>query len=100
MSEEFRQLVDERGRELRAKSRAELLDMECADAEIVEINGRHGTIALIVEQEREGGLRVVLQGFLQGKWFKRFKSVDLDGFRMDSSGNISPLRDEEFYEFD
>jgi hypothetical protein len=102
MSEKFRRLVDERGRTLRSKSRAELLDLQDRPTERVEIDGQAGTIELIVEEEPEGSLRVVVQGFIDTKWFPHVgvKNVALDGFRLDSNGNISPLQDKEFYEFD
>jgi hypothetical protein len=102
MRGEFQELVDERGRGLRSKSRAELLDLQYLPTEKVEINGQRGTISLIVEEETEGSLRVVVQGFLDTKSFPRIgvKHVALDGFRMDPNGNLSELRDEEFNEFD
>lgn len=48
------------------------------------------------------GLRVVIQGFLKTKWLPWIgvKHVALDGFRMNADDRLSPLRDEEFYEFD
>ena len=102
MIEEFRKLVDERGRALRVKSRAELLDSQDCPTQNVEIDGQAGTIDLIVEEEAGGSLRVVVQGFLDMKRFPRLevKNVALDGFRMDSDDRLSALRDEEFYEFD
>lgn len=51
---EFQRLVDERGRELRSKSRAELLDLQDCPTEKVKINGQAGTIDLIVQEEPEG----------------------------------------------
>ncbi|HMJ07912.1 MAG TPA: hypothetical protein VK468_02835 [Pyrinomonadaceae bacterium] len=102
MIEAFRKLVEERGRGLRSKSRAELLDLQDCPTERVEIDGQAGTIDLIVEEEPAGSLRVVVQGFLDTKRFPRlgFKNVALYGFRMDSDDTLSALRDEEFYEFD
>jgi hypothetical protein len=102
MFEEFRKLVNERGRSLRSKSRAELLDLQDCPTERVEMNGQAGTIDLIVEEGPEGSLRIVVQGLLDTKWFPRIgvKHVALDGFRMDSDRILSALRDEEFYEFD
>ncbi len=102
-SAEFRKLVNERGQTLRSKARAELLDLGYSDPEIIEIDGRKGTIDLIVEEEPEGSLRVVVQGFLNvTKWLPRLggQHVALDGFRMNSAGEIAPLGDKEFYEFD
>ena len=94
--------MDERGQALRSKSRAELLDLQDCPSEWVEIDGSSGTIDLIVEEEPSGSLRVVVQGFLDTKHLPGLgvKNVALDGFRMDSDEIVSPLRDEEFYEFD
>ncbi len=102
MSEEFRKLVDEHGQSLRSKSRSELLDLKAFPTQKVVIDGQTGTIAIIVEEEPKGSLRIVVQGFLDTKWFPRLgiKNVALDGFRMDSNGEIAPLGDKEFYEFD
>ena len=100
--EEFRSLVNGRGRALRAKSRTELLTLQDSSTENVEIDGQTGTIDLIVEEEPQGSLRVVVQGFIETNWFPRLgvKNVALDGFRMNTDGTISELRDEEFYEYD
>jgi len=99
---EFRRLVDERGRSLRSKSRAELLELIACPTEMVEIDRRLGTIDIIVEEEPHGSLRVVVQGFIETNWFPRvgIKNVALDGFRMNVDGHLSPLADKEFYEFD
>ena len=102
MLEDFRSLVNERGRELRLRSRAQLLELQDCPTETVQIDGQVGTIDLIVEEEPEGSLRVVIQGFLDTKWLPRLgiKNVALDGFRIHIDDSIHPLRDEEFYEFD
>lgn len=102
MIEEFQRLVDERGRSLRSKSRAELRDLQDCPTERVEIEGQAGTIDVIVEEEPAGSLRVVVQGFLDTKRLPRLgvRHVALDGFRTDSDNIVSDLRDEEFYEFD
>ena len=86
MSEEFQKLVDERCGSLRVKSRAELLKLQDCPTENVEIEGRNGTIDLIVEEESEGSLRHVIQGFLKTKWLPWIgvKHVALDGFRMNA----------------
>jgi len=100
MSEEFKDLVEAFGRELRGKSYDELLSLQDVPTRTVEIDARRGTIDLIVEDERDVALRVVIQGFLDGKWLTSVKNVALDGFRIGRDGQITALRDEEFYEFD
>lgn len=102
MNDEFQRLVDERGSGLRKQTREELLGLYDAPIEEVQIAGQAGTIALIVEEDPEGSLRVIVQGFLATKRLPRLgiKHVALDGFRMNADATISELRDEEFYEFD
>ncbi len=100
--QKFQILVNERGQALRSKSRIDLIGLQTSPIEIVKIDGRAGTIGTIVEDESEGSLRVVVQGFLDSKWFSQLgvKSVALDGFRMNAEGEITALADEEFYGFD
>lgn len=102
VSEKFQVLVDERSQILRSRSREELLELQVCPTEEVTIDGRTGTIDVIVEKGLEGSLRVVVQGFLNSKWFPWLgvKSVSLAGFRMGLDGSLTELRDEEFYEFD
>ena len=102
MSEQFRRRIEERGQTLRSKSPAELLELQNCPTETVKIDGQTGTIDLIVEEERGGSLRIVIQGFLDTKRLPRLgvKHVELDGFRVDAHGELSELREEEFYEFD
>ena len=102
MNDEFQKLVDERGRVFRMKTYEELLTTRDIAIEEVQVERQAGTIAIIVEEESEGSLRVIVQGFLNTKWFPRLgiKLVALDGFRMNADATVSELRDEEFNEFD
>ena len=101
MKGDFYELIEERTRPLRSKSRTELLSLGDAQAETVQMEGRNGTIRLIIEEETAGTLRVVMIGYLDTKWFPRFgaKTVAIDGFRVEPDGDISELRDDEFAEF-
>ncbi len=100
--EEFQKLVDENGIVLRTKSRSALLRLKDAPIEEVNLQGQAGTIAFIVEEEPEGSLRIVVQGFLDTKLLSSvgIKHVALDGFRMNADNSLSSLRDEEYREFD
>lgn len=100
--EEFQKRVDEHGIVLRTKTRSELLRLNDAPVQEVELQGQAGMIVFIVEEEPEGSLRIVVQGSLDTKSLPRVgvKHVALDGFRMNADDTLSPLRDEEYYEFD
>ena len=100
--EKFQKRVEEHCIMLRTKSRSELLGLNDAPVEEVDLGGQAGTIAFILEEETKGSLRIVVQGFLDTKLLPSIgvKHVALDGFRMNADDTLSPLRDEEFYEFD
>jgi len=66
----------------------------------VEVQRRRGTIGNIVETMSDGSLRVVVQGFLHFRFMPFGCDVALDGFHKRANGDIEPLADEEYYEFD
>ena len=47
----------------------------------------------------DGNLRVVIQGFMKAR-FVPGKHVALDGFYKHRDGTVTPMPNEEFYEFD
>ena len=95
---EFRRMAKSRGDSLRQLSKTELLKLK-GPIEHVTLDGRSGTFATIVEECAEGSLRVVVQGFLQARWFPG-KHVALDGFYKHENGTVSPMPDNEFHDFD
>jgi|WetSurMetagenome_2_1015567.scaffolds.fasta_scaffold16091_4 hypothetical protein len=76
----FREVVFQKGRELRNLSYDTLLKLADTPTERVEFDGRHGTINLIIETCSDEKLRVVIQGFLNWRLISSVKSVGIDGF--------------------
>ena len=97
----FRKTVNQRGQHLRALTFKELSDIgENAPIEHLVVDKRPATIALIVRPlTRSGGLQVVVQGFMKGKFFP-VKHVALDGFYKYPDETTAPLSEEHFWEFD
>jgi hypothetical protein len=94
-------LVDARGHELRSHTYERLLVLE-APRERVEINGRRGTIAVIVEPCSDDRIRIVVQGFLAWSLLGVvvFSQVALDGFYKHRDNSVTPMKDKEFYDYD
>jgi hypothetical protein len=95
---EFRRMVKARGDELRTMSRQQLIAAGQQLTDTWNVEGRPAAVSVIVEPMDDGSLRVVVQGFMQGKWFGQH--VALDGFYHRPAGAIEPMTNEEFYEFD
>ena len=94
----FRQLVNARGSELRRRSYGELQLMTDAPVEDVTVDARTATITTIVEAMPDSSLRVVLQGFMDARLVG--KHVAMDGFYKYPNGAVKPLSDDEFHDFD
>lgn len=95
----FKEIVDERGQKLRKLSFYDLKKLE-RPTEHITIQKQHATISIIVEPRPNNCLRVIVQGFMEGRFFPSFKSVALDGFYIDQDGTVTPMPPKEFYEFD
>jgi hypothetical protein len=95
----FRKIVDARGRQLRKLTLEELKRHAAEPTEHLTVGSRPAAISTIVQPLPNGGVRVVVQGFLNTR-FGPGKHVALDGFYKHPDGSISPLASEEFYEFD
>jgi hypothetical protein len=93
----FRQLVNARGAELRRRSYRELQLLTNAPVENVTIDSRSATIATIVEAMPDDSLRVVLQGFMRAQLPGEY--VALDGFYKYPDGALKPMSDDEFHDF-
>jgi hypothetical protein len=98
--ETFRKMIEERGQKLRLRSFAELKEMGNAPLEELMVNDRKATIGTIVLTLPSGGIQLVLQGFMDGKWFRWIKNVALDGFYKYPDETIAEMKPEEFYSFD
>ena len=68
--------------------------------ERIGVESRAATIGIIVQEMPSGAARVVVQGFMDSRWFRSVKSVALDGFYKHPNGSVGPMPNEEFYEFD
>jgi hypothetical protein len=94
----FRQLVNARGAELRRRPYRDLQLMTDAPVEDLTVDSRPATITTIVEAMPDNSLRVVLQGFMGARLLG--KHVALDGFYKYADGAVKPMSDDEFHGFD
>jgi hypothetical protein len=95
----FRKMVEERGELLRKLTQEELKKLAAQPPEQLIFDSRPTTIGIIVESKPDGNLRVVIQGFMKARFIPG-KHVALDGFYKHPDGTVSPMPNEEFYEFD
>ena len=96
----FRELVNKRGDELRKLEFAKLTQLVRHSAEQITIGNRKATIALIVQPQLSGGILVVVQGFMAGKFLRFVKDVALDGFYKYSDETMAPMSDEDMRLYD
>ena len=96
----FRKLVDERAAALRQLSYDVLQAYAKAAPEAVSVDGRPATIGMIVQTTSDNRLRIVLQGFMPGRFLRRFQSVALAGFYKHADGSWSAMPDDELDQFD
>jgi hypothetical protein len=94
----FRDIVDERGQQLRKLPFEELKRFGDKPAEHLTVESRPATIGIIVQPLPSGGIRVVVQGFMKARLLG--SNVALDGFYKYSDETVAPMPDEEFCEFD
>lgn len=92
----FRTMVEERGARLRHLPFAKLTNQP---SEEVVVDSRRGTIATLVIPVPSGGVQVVVQGFLEHRFFPG-KSVALDGFYKYPDESIAPMSPQDFWHFD
>ena len=95
----FRKVINERGQQLRKLTQEELKKLAAEPPEQLIFDSRRTTIGIIVQSKPDGNLRVVIQGFMKAR-FVPGKHVALDGFYKHPDGTVTPMPDEEFYEFD
>ena len=94
----FRDLVNERGERLRKLPFEELKRLGDTPVEHLTVESRPSTISVIVQPVPNGGIRVVVQGFMKAKLFGQ--NVAVAGFYKYPDETVAPMPDEEFYEFD
>jgi hypothetical protein len=95
----FRNIIDERGEQLRKLTQEELKRLAVEPPEQLIFDSRPATIGIIVQSKPDGSLRVVIQGFMKARFIPG-KHVAVDGFYKHLDGTVSAMPDEEFYEFD
>ena len=96
----FREMVNARGAELRELGYAALQEQGKAPLEQVTVQGRPATIGVIVSPAADGSIRVVVQGFMKGRWFFSGSNVALDGFYKYPDERIAIMPERELDEFD
>ncbi len=96
---DFRKIVEERGARLRGLSFAELQQAAHNPTEELTVDSRPATIDVIVQSCEREKLRVVVQGFMKARFIPG-KHVALDGFYKHRDGNVSPMPNGEFYDYD
>lgn len=89
--------MNERGARLRNLSFEELTRPGEAPIEHMNVESRPATIGIVVQPRPDGGIRVVIQGFMKAKLLGQ--NVALDGFYKYPDGTVAPMPNEEFYEF-
>jgi hypothetical protein len=98
----FRKVVSERGERLRRLTFDDLKQLnkplENRTLEHLTVEARPATIGIIVESREDGSLRVVVQGFMKNRFLG--SSVALDGFYKHPDGSVTPMPNDEFYQFD
>lgn len=96
----FREMVNARGSELRQLNYSALQERAKAPLEHGTVQGRRAKIGIIELPAPDGSIRVVVQGFMKGRWFFSGCSVALDGFYTFPDGRVAVMPDSEFNEFD
>jgi hypothetical protein len=89
-------VVQRKGRELRALSRTELESMTTQPTQF-RLEGRRAQIALLVEPAGSE-LRVVVQGLVDTAFIGQH--VALDGFYLVNDGSIRDMPDDEYRQYD
>ena len=93
----FQKMVHERGAQLRERGLEELKQLAGAPIEQVTVESCPATIGVIVQSLPNGGIRVVVQGFI-----KAFigQHLALDGFYKYPDESVTPIPYPQFSEFD
>ena len=94
----LRRIVERRGKQLRGLAFEELKQVTSQPIEHLTVEARPATIGIIVQPLPDGGLRVVIQGFMKARLIGGHH-VALDGFYKYPDGTVAAMPSEEFYEF-
>lgn len=91
-------MVEKRGSCLRQFPLEELKQLASQPSENVMVEARKATIETIVLPLQGGGVKVVLQGFLEHH-FMPGKNVAMDGFYKYPDETVDEMKEEEFWSF-
>lgn len=94
----FREIVEARGAQLRTVPFEKLKELGNTPVDHLTVDSRPATIGIIVQPLRNGGIRVVVQGFMKARLFGA--NVALDGFYKYPDETVAPMPDREIYQFD
>jgi hypothetical protein len=95
----LRKMVEQRGEQFRMLSFDELLQLGDKPSEHLTVDSRPATISIIMHAMPNGSLRVVVRGSMKAR-FLPGSHIALDGFYKPPDGAVSPMPNNEFYEFD
>ena len=100
----FRDLVNERGQQLRRLPFDELerlaLPPTAPTGEHLTVESRDATIVTTVERRGDGRLRVLVRGSMAPRLLPLGRHLAMDGFYKHPDGTVSPMFEREFHEFD
>jgi hypothetical protein len=92
----FRQIVDKRGEDLRARTWEQITALALT-IEHIMVESRPATISIMTEGVGDQ-LRVVIRGFMKNKYFPG-SSLALVGFYKHRDGHVTTMPDEEFHRY-
>jgi hypothetical protein len=95
----FRQMVRERGRQLRLLAYERLIVTKNDTAERIYVGGRKGTIETFCKVRDGEQVAVVVRGKLD-TWLPLIKRVFRDGFYKHRDGSITDMVDDELHDYD
>jgi len=95
----FQEIAKQRAVALQHSSFEKLEALASEPVEHLSVEGRPATIGLLVERVDANRLRVVVQGFMEHRFFPG-RSVALDGFYKSLDGTVAPMSYRELYQYD
>jgi hypothetical protein len=99
-TKEFKEIVEQTANELRTRTYNELRSITETTCEKVNVLSRRGIICTCVDEMEEKELRVAVVGHLDCSIFRFIKEFQISGFRIDPSGNMTELTDDDIAWFD
>lgn len=97
MGRELETLVENRCGALRAHRYQQLVGLPKIAKEQINIGSRQGCIAIAVEPQTNGSLRIIVQGWTESEWF--VSQCRLKGFYKFPGESMTPLSKDDEYDF-